>query len=62
MSKSRRSKYTTNTKLTKSSLFKSISGFNVRNEKKILKELNLQIQLLQGSYYNLSHLANHVRK
>lgn len=36
-SNSRKSKYTSNTKLTKSSLFKCISGLNVRKEQKVLK-------------------------
>ena len=37
MEKSKRSKYITNSKLTRSSLFQSISGQNIKHEQRVLR-------------------------
>lgn len=50
--KSKRSKYISNSKLTRSSLFKSINGQHIKNEQRILKEINMEIASFHQSLCN----------
>lgn len=50
--KSKKSKYISNSKLTKSSLFQSINGQHIRDEERVLREINMEIASFHKSLCN----------